>query len=66
MNKNLKIVMGNCPHRKYIPLLLHKVQAGIIDPSIVLTQSEPLTDICEAYQQFDLRTSGWIKVALKP
>lgn len=65
MNKNLKIVMGNCPHRKYIPKLLEFVQSGIIDPTTILTQKEPLTDIVEAYEQFDLREEGWIKVALK-
>ena len=66
MNKNLKIVMGNCHHRAYIPELLRKVQAGIIDPTKILTQEEPLSNVLEAYKQFDLRKSGWIKVALKP
>lgn len=66
MNKNLNIVTGNCPHRKYIPLLLEKVQTGIVDPTKILSQREPLTDVVEAYKQFDLREPGWIKVALKP
>lgn len=66
MNKNLKIVMGNCPHRLYIPYLLQKVYAGIVDPTQILTQIEPLTDVIEAYKQFDTRATGWIKVALKP
>lgn len=66
MNKNLKIVMGNCPHRAYIPKLLQMVQAGIIDPTQILTQKEPITNVIEAYKHFDLREPGWIKVALKP
>lgn len=66
MGKNLKIVMGNCHHRAYIPKLLHFVQTGIIDPTKILTQKEPITNIVEAYKQFDLREPGWIKVALKP
>lgn len=65
MNKNLKIVMGNCPHRFYIPKLLSFVQTGVIDPTKVLSQVEPLADAIEAYKQFDLRNPGWIKVALK-
>ena len=65
MNKNLKIVMGNCHHRAYIPHLLHKVQTGIVDPTKILTQIEPMTNIIEAYQQFDARETGWVKVALK-
>ena len=44
MNKNLTVQMGNCPHRKYIPLLLDLVQNGTVDPAQVLTQVEPLTD----------------------
>lgn len=66
MNKNLKIVMGNCHHRAYIPYLLQVVQTGIIDPTLILTQREPLTNVLEAYKQFDVREAGWIKVALKP
>lgn len=66
MNKNLKIVMGNCPHRKYIPELLNYVQSGIVDPTKILTQTETLENIVDAYKQFDTRQPGWIKVALKP
>ena len=65
MNKNLKIVMGNCHHRLYIPKLLGKVQAGIIDPTKILTQMEAMANVIDAYKQFDLRQPGWIKVALK-
>lgn len=66
INKNLKIVMGNCNHRAYIPKLLQIVQAGIVDPTEILTQTAPLVDVIEAYKQFDKRESGWIKVALVP
>ena len=66
MNKNLTIKMGNCNHRKYIPILLKYVQAGIIDPSRILTQLEPLTDALDAYKAFDERQPGWIKVELAP
>jgi threonine dehydrogenase-like Zn-dependent dehydrogenase len=66
MNKNLTIKMGNCNHRKYIPMLLDKVVAGILDPEKVLTQVEPLTDVISAYKAFDQRQPGWIKVELKP
>lgn len=64
MNKNLTMQMGNCNHRKYIPMLLPFVQSGTFDPSTILTQEEPLTEVIEAYEKFDLREQGWIKVAL--
>jgi threonine dehydrogenase-like Zn-dependent dehydrogenase len=65
MNKNLRIVMGNCPHRLYIPRLLELVKINGFDPTEILTQQPPLLDVIEAYQQFDLRNPGWIKVALQ-
>lgn len=66
MNKNLTLQMGNCHHRKYIPHLIELVQSGAVDPSKVLTEREPLTDVIEAYKAFDTRQPGWIKVELKP
>lgn len=66
MNKNLTINAGNCNHRKYEPHLVEMVRAGLIDPSEVLTQREPLTTAIEAYRHFDKRESGWIKVKLEP
>lgn len=65
MNKNLTVVMGNCPHKKYIPRLLDLVQAGIVDPTQILSQKGSLQGVIDAYQNFDLREEGWIKVALK-
>jgi threonine dehydrogenase-like Zn-dependent dehydrogenase len=66
MNKNLTINMGNCHHRKYIPHLVELVRSGIIDPTAILTQIEPLTEAMEAYKAFDKREPGWIKVELNP
>jgi threonine dehydrogenase-like Zn-dependent dehydrogenase len=66
MNKNLTLQMGNCNHRAYIPRLVEMVQAGVVDPLQVLTQREPMTNVIEAYRQFDLRRPGWVKVELVP
>jgi threonine dehydrogenase-like Zn-dependent dehydrogenase len=66
MNKNLTIQMGNCHHRKYIPRILPIVQSGIFDPARILTQATPLASVIEAYERFDQREEGWIKVMLKP
>ncbi|MGE5308764.1 MAG: zinc-dependent alcohol dehydrogenase [Deltaproteobacteria bacterium] len=64
MNKNLTIKMGNCNHRKYVPLLIELIEEGIIDPTKVLTNVEPLRDAVQAYESFDHRQAGWIKVEL--
>ncbi|AYF86747.1 glutathione-dependent formaldehyde dehydrogenase [Pseudomonas sp. DY-1] len=66
MNKNLTINMGNCHHRRYIPILIEMIQAGRIDPAKVLTQIKPMGDAIEAFKAFDRRDSGWIKVELQP
>lgn len=66
MNKNLTVQMGNCNHRKYIPLLIEYVQSGLMDPSRILTQLEPITSSIAAYKAFDERQPGWVKVELSP
>jgi threonine dehydrogenase-like Zn-dependent dehydrogenase len=66
MNKNLTLRMGNCNHRKYLPMLMDQVRAGVIDPSEILTQKQPLVSAIDAYKAFDLREEGWVKVELKP
>lgn len=65
MNKNLTMKMGNCPHRKYGPHLVELVRTGAIDPVKILTQMEPVTDAISAYEAFDKREPGWIKVELE-
>ncbi len=66
MNKNLTINMGNCNHRKYIPMLVDLVRNGTVDPTKVLTQVEPIMSAIDAYKAFDRRQPGWVKVELVP
>jgi len=66
MGKNLTIKMGNCNHRRYIPELLRIVQRGEFDPSILVTRQGPLVDAISAYESFDRREAGWLKVELRP
>jgi threonine dehydrogenase-like Zn-dependent dehydrogenase len=66
MNKNLTINMGNCNHRRYIPKLMDIIQSGEIHPEEILTNVEPFTSAIEAYENFDKRLDGWLKVELLP
>lgn len=66
MNKNLAVNMGNCNHRKYVPMLVDTVQNGTLDPSKILTEYEALSSAVDAYKAFDTRQPGWIKVELAP
>jgi threonine dehydrogenase-like Zn-dependent dehydrogenase len=62
MAKNLTVKMGNCNHRKDIPMLLEKVRAGAVNPAQLLTQHAPFPSIVEAYQAFDQRQPGWVEL----
>ncbi|MGW5363850.1 alcohol dehydrogenase catalytic domain-containing protein [Actinopolymorpha pittospori] len=66
MNKNLHVNLGNGDHPRWIPKLLDMVKTGLVDPEEVLTQHEPMRDILAAYKEFDLRSPGWLKVAVNP
>jgi threonine dehydrogenase-like Zn-dependent dehydrogenase len=64
--RNLTVRGGNCNHRKYMPMLVGLVATGALDPTEILTNTEPLTGAIEAYEAFDRREPGWIKVELQP
>jgi threonine dehydrogenase-like Zn-dependent dehydrogenase len=66
MNKNLTVNMGNCNHRKYIPKLVELTRSGAVDPAFVLSNLEGVTDAISAYEAFDKRQPGWLKVELEP
>ena len=42
------------------------VALGTVDPTRVLTNTEPITNAISAYKSFDKREPGWVKVELKP
>ena len=65
MNKNLTVHMGNCNHRPLIPKLVNMVATGAMDPSRILEREEPMRDAVRAYEIFDQREPGWLKVALE-
>lgn len=64
MNRNITVRMGNCNHRKYIPHLIDLVQSQVIDPTVFVSQEKPMDSIIDAYEQFDTRQPGWLKVAI--
>ncbi|GGJ67819.1 zinc-dependent alcohol dehydrogenase [Deinococcus aquiradiocola] len=66
MNKNLTVRMGNCNHRTIIPKLVDLVAAGVVDPTRIITEHEHMEDAISAYEAFDKREPGWLKVELQP
>lgn len=64
MGKNLIIRMGNCNHKKYIPMLLEWVKDGRFNAANFITQRLPFDQVVDAYKHFDKREDGWLKVLL--
>lgn len=48
----------------YIPKLIKLTRSGAIKPETLLTKTEPIADVIEAYKHFDRREPGRLKVAL--
>jgi threonine dehydrogenase-like Zn-dependent dehydrogenase len=64
MNKNLTVNMGNCNHRRYVPRLIDLVASGTLSLAPNVTRAATMTDIIDAYEAFDRREPGWLKVAV--
>jgi threonine dehydrogenase-like Zn-dependent dehydrogenase len=66
LNKNLTVNMGNCNHRRYVHDLIDVVASGRMGLAANITQSEPIADVIAAYEAFDRREPGWVKVKIEP
>jgi len=66
MNKNLSLRSGNCNHRKYLWDAVSWVKTGRLSPERLLTQLAPVSGAIEAYEAFDRRAAGWLKVEVVP
>jgi threonine dehydrogenase-like Zn-dependent dehydrogenase len=64
--KGLTFKMGQTHVQKYMRPLLQLVEEGRIDPSFVVTHTLPLDYAPEAYQVFNRKQDGCVKVVLKP
>jgi threonine dehydrogenase-like Zn-dependent dehydrogenase len=56
--------MGNCNHRRYVPRLIDLVASGTMSLAPNVTRAATMTDIIDAYEAFDRREPGWLKVAV--
>jgi threonine dehydrogenase-like Zn-dependent dehydrogenase len=64
MNKNLTINAGNCNHRRYLPELIDIVASGRMSLSPNVSHALAFDEVVGAYEAFDHRDEGWLKVAL--
>jgi len=66
MEKGLTIAAGQTPVQKYWPTLLPLVQSGRIDSTLPITHVLPLSEAPRAFQIFNDKEDGCVKVLLKP
>ena len=64
--RNLTIHTGLVNVAAYMKTLLPLVESGRVDPSILFTQTLPLTDAVAGYELMRSRAEGTVKVALRP
>jgi threonine dehydrogenase-like Zn-dependent dehydrogenase len=65
-NKNLTLRCGRCPARHYMRQLLPLVQEQAWPFTDIITHRLPLSQGVQAYDMFDRKLSGCIKVVLDP
>jgi 2-desacetyl-2-hydroxyethyl bacteriochlorophyllide A dehydrogenase len=66
MARSLTFRIGICPVPQLWPALVPLVAAGTIAPEIVFTHRMGLSEGSAAYQMFDARTDGVMKILLDP
>lgn len=66
VQKGLTMKSGQTHVPKYLGRLMEHIQKGHIDPSFVVTHKVPLADAPAAYEMFQKKEDGCIKVVLKP
>nr|WP_217346450.1 zinc-dependent alcohol dehydrogenase [Noviherbaspirillum sp. L7-7A]MBV0880871.1 glutathione-dependent formaldehyde dehydrogenase [Noviherbaspirillum sp. L7-7A] len=66
MNRSLTLKTGQTHVQRYLKPLLDRVQAGEIDPSVIITHRMPLEQAPDAYKMFRDKQDECVKVVLKP
>jgi S-(hydroxymethyl)glutathione dehydrogenase/alcohol dehydrogenase len=64
--RNITLKMGQAPVIHYMPHLYSMIQRGEFDPTDIITHRLPLEQAKHAYEIFDAKKDGCIKVVLKP
>jgi threonine dehydrogenase-like Zn-dependent dehydrogenase len=66
MNRSLTLKTGQTHVQRYLKPLLDRVQAGEIDPSVIITHRMPLEQAPDAYRMFRDKQDECVKVVLRP
>lgn len=66
MNKGLTIKTGQTHVHRYLDQLLERIQEGELDPRFLITHRMRLDDAPRAYELFNARQKGCVKVVMQP
>ena len=64
--RNITLKMGQCPAHSYVQPIMELIKNNKIDPTDIITHKLPLDKGEHAYEIFDEKRDGCIKVILKP
>jgi len=64
--KDLTFKIGVCPVKRYMRKVLDLIEAGKMNPSVIITHTMPLADAPRGYDIFHHRKENCVKVVLKP
>ncbi|HLJ56313.1 MAG TPA: zinc-dependent alcohol dehydrogenase, partial [Chthonomonadaceae bacterium] len=64
--KGLTFKMGQTHVHRYLQPLMDRIQKGEIDPGFIITHRLPLSEAADAYEIFDKKLEGCMKVVLTP
>ena len=64
--KDLTFRVGLVNVARYIPALIPLIRSGRLDPTALISHHLPLSDGKRAYELFDRREDGCLKIALQP
>jgi S-(hydroxymethyl)glutathione dehydrogenase/alcohol dehydrogenase len=65
-SRNITLKMGQCPAHTYIDRIIDYIKKGEFDATDIITHKLPLNEGKHAYDIFDHKKDGCIKVILKP
>ena len=65
-SRNVSLKMGQAPVIHLMPMLYDMIENNKFDPTDIITHRMPIDDAAKAYDIFDKKEDGNIKVVLKP
>lgn len=66
MMKHLTVRAGKCPAQKYFKVAFDAIEAGELDPSLLISHTVALDEVPDAYSHCCRKDEGYLKVLVRP